>query len=81
MLEDWGLTYFIDGMTTHEHPLPIPELYDDVLSLIAASGTSYTQVAAMNYGGLFGQGWVHQTFDIVGDPKYVRKNNLDSLRQ
>jgi hypothetical protein len=63
-------------MTTHEHPLPIPELYDDVLSLVAASGSSYTQVAAMNYGGLFGQDWVHQSFDIVGDAKYVRTELL-----
>lgn len=45
---DWDLSYFIDGYTSLEHPVPVPELYDDVLSLVAASGSSYTPLAVMN---------------------------------
>lgn len=81
---DWDLTYFIDGFTSLEHPLPIPELYDDVLSLVAASGSSYTPLAVMNYGGIFGQHWVHQSVEIPKDSKlrkYVRHDILESLTE
>lgn len=81
---DWDLTYFIDGYTSLEHPVPIPELYDDVLSLIAASGSSYTPLAVMNYGGIFGQHWIHQNNDIPGDVKlrkYVKHDILESLTE
>ncbi|KAI0475098.1 hypothetical protein GGR56DRAFT_644561 [Xylariaceae sp. FL0804] len=81
---DWDLTYFIDGYTSLEHPVPVPELYDDVLSLIAASGSSYTPLAVMNYGGIFGQHWIHQTHDIPGDQKlrrYVKHDILESLTE
>ncbi|KAL4792222.1 hypothetical protein BDV19DRAFT_392396 [Aspergillus venezuelensis] len=81
---DWGLTYFIDGYTSHEHPLPIPWLYDDVLSLIEASGSSYTPLAVMNYGGIFGQHWIHQNEEIPRDTKlrkYVRHDILESLTE
>ncbi|KAF3764082.1 hypothetical protein M406DRAFT_351573 [Cryphonectria parasitica EP155] len=81
---DWDLTYFIDGYTSLEHPVPVPELYDDVLSLISASGSSYTPLAVMNYGGIFGQHWIHQTVDIPGDKKlrnYVKHDILESLTE
>ncbi|ETS86262.1 hypothetical protein PFICI_00090 [Pestalotiopsis fici W106-1] len=81
---DWDLTYFIDGYTTLEHPVPVPELYDDVISLIAASGSSYTPLAVMNYGGIFGQHWVHQNHDIQQDKKlrnYVKHDILESLTE
>lgn len=81
---DWDLTYFIDGYTSLEHPVPVPELYEDILSLIAASGSSYTPLAVMNYGGIFGQHWIHQSFDIPGDEKlrkYVRHDILESLTE
>lgn len=81
---DWGLTYFIDGYTSQEHPIPIPELYDDVLSLVEASGSSYTPLAVMNYGGIFGQHWVHQSVNIPMDPKlrkYVQHDILESLTE
>ncbi|KAI1340702.1 hypothetical protein F5Y15DRAFT_48963 [Xylariaceae sp. FL0016] len=81
---DWGLTYFIDGYTSHEHPLPVPELYEDVLSLVAASGSSITPLAVMNYGGIFGQHWIHQTVEVPRDQKlrqYVKHDILESLTE
>lgn len=81
---DWDLTYFIDGYTSLEHPVPVPELYDDVLSLIAASGSSYTPLAVMNYGGIFGQHWIHQNVEIPSDPKlrkYVKHDILEGLTE
>ncbi|KAH8830826.1 hypothetical protein DL96DRAFT_1594464 [Flagelloscypha sp. PMI_526] len=52
---DWDLTYIIDGMTTVEHALPIPVLYDDVTILFAKSGTGITPTHLVNYGGGFGE--------------------------
>lgn len=81
---DWDLSYFIDGYTSLEHPVPVPELYDDVLSLVAASGSSYTPLAVMNYGGIFGQHYIHQSFDIPNDEKlrrYVKHDILESLTE
>lgn len=68
--------------TSQEHPLPVPELYDDVLSLVETSSSSYTPVTVMNYGGIFGQHWLHQNEDIPNDAKLrkcVRHDILESL--
>ncbi|KAL4972486.1 hypothetical protein BDW66DRAFT_154699 [Aspergillus desertorum] len=73
-----------NGYTSHGHPSPVPTLYEDVLSLIAASGSSYTPLAVMNYGGIFGQHWIHQSEDIVGDKKlrkFVKHDILESLTE
>lgn len=45
-------------MTTIEHPLPIPQLYDDVITLFALSGTGSTPTHIVNYGGVFGEQYV-----------------------
>lgn len=60
---DWDLTYIVDGMTTVEHSLPIPTLYDDVLTLFSASGTGNTPTHIVNYGGIFGEEyvWAHES--------------------
>jgi hypothetical protein len=42
-------------MTTVEHAIPIPQLYDDVLTLYAYSGTGYTPTHVVNYGGALGK--------------------------
>jgi len=52
---DWDMTYILDGMTTVEHSIPIPKLYDDVLILFAKSGTGNTPTHLVNYGGVFGE--------------------------
>jgi hypothetical protein len=57
-------------MTTVEHAIPIPQLYDDVLTLFALSGTGYTPTHIVNYGGAFGEQVVWATQDIPNDPKY-----------
>src|ERR1700733_772754 len=52
---DWDLTYIIDGMTTVEHALPVPTLYEDVMTLYALSGTGSTPTHLVNYGGVMGE--------------------------
>ncbi|KAF7794297.1 hypothetical protein EIP86_005430 [Pleurotus ostreatoroseus] len=60
------------GMTTVEHSLPIPVLYDDIKTLFILSGTSYTPTHVVNYGGVFGEEYVWATEDIPNDPKGLR---------
>ncbi|KAJ7091369.1 hypothetical protein B0H15DRAFT_977440, partial [Mycena belliarum] len=81
---DWDLTYIVDGMTTLEHAMPIPMLFDDVLTLFALSGTGYTPTHIVNYGGVFGEQLVWATEDIPNDPKLrslVPHANLNVLAE
>ncbi|PCH38468.1 hypothetical protein WOLCODRAFT_64922 [Wolfiporia cocos MD-104 SS10] len=76
---DWDLTYIIDGMTTIEHPLPVPVLYDDVLTLYAMSGTGSTPTHIVNYGGVMGEQYIWASEDIPNDPKLRRFTRHDIL--
>ncbi|TCD70593.1 hypothetical protein EIP91_002623 [Steccherinum ochraceum] len=76
---DWDQTYIVDGMTTIEHPLPIPQLYDDVITLFALSGTGSTPTHIVNYGGAWGEQYVWATEDIPNDPKLRRFTRHDVL--
>lgn len=56
-------------MTTVEHAIPTPVLYDDVMKLFILSGTAYTPTHIVNYGGTMGEQYVWATNDIPNDPK------------
>lgn len=56
-------------MTTVEHSLPIPVLYEDVLTLFALSGTGYTPTHIVNYGGAWGEQYVWAEDDVPNVPK------------
>jgi hypothetical protein len=53
-----------------EHALPVPILYDDILTLYAYSGTGATPTHIVNYGGAWGEQYVWATQDIPNDPKW-----------
>ena len=57
------------GMTTVEHAIPIPTLYEDVLNLFALSGTGSTPTHLVNYGGAWGEQFVWANEDVPTDPK------------
>lgn len=57
------------GMTTVEHSIPVPTLYDDVLILYAKSGTGASPTHLVNYGGAFGEQFVWATENVPNDPK------------
>ncbi|CAK5283098.1 unnamed protein product [Mycena citricolor] len=81
---DWDLTYIVDGMTTVEHALPVPQLFDDVLTLFALSGTAYTPTHIVNYGGAWGEQLVWATQDVPNDHKlraFVPHAKLDVLSE
>lgn len=56
-------------MTTIEHAIPIPVLYDDVLTLYSQSGTASTPTHVVNYGGVMGEQLVWASVDVPNDPK------------
>ena len=58
-------------MTTIEHALPIPVLYDDVLNLYALSGTASTPTHIVNYGGVMGEQLIWATEDIPNNEKWA----------
>ena len=57
-------------MTTVEHAIPVPILYDDVQILFALSGTGSTPTHVVNYGGAFGEQFAWAHYDVPNDPKY-----------
>lgn len=67
---------FPQGMTTIEHALPIPVLYDDILTLYAESGTGATPTHIVNYGGAMGEEFIWANQDIPNNPKSVTGFNL-----
>jgi len=58
-------------MTTIEHNLPVPRLYEDVLTLYALSGTGATPTHLVNFGGAWGEQLVWTNEDVPNDPKYA----------
>ncbi|KAL6308701.1 hypothetical protein BKA93DRAFT_763864 [Sparassis latifolia] len=79
MNNDWDQTYIVDGMTTIEHALPIPALYDDILTLYALSGTGSTPTHVVNYGGVMGEQYIWAKEDIPNDQKLRRFTRHDIL--
>jgi imidazolonepropionase-like amidohydrolase len=54
------LTMVLDGHTGIEHNLPVAPLRDDVIGLVARSGTGVTPTLVVSYGGLNGEYWWYQ---------------------
>ncbi len=76
------MTMVLDGHTTIEHALPISPLGRDVLTLLSRSGTAYTPTLLVAYGGLQGDKWFHQHYEIWRDEKlarFVPQSILDSI--
>jgi Tol biopolymer transport system component len=59
-----NLTEAMDGYPGREHSLPIFPLYQDVVTLMAKSGTTYTPTLLVNYGGPFGENYFYEHNDI-----------------
>ena len=57
-------THVIDGHTGVEHSLPVPNLYNDVVTLFAKSKTGYTPTMIVGYGGLSGEYYFYQHYNV-----------------
>ena len=75
------ITTVIDGFTAFEHALPY-ELHDDVVQLLARSGTYYTPTLLVAYGGPTAEQYFYQVANPHGDPvlgRFVPHRMLDRL--
>ena len=57
-------TMILDGHTTVEHSLPVPKLYNDIVTLFAKSKTAYTPTLIVGYGGLNGEYYWYQKTNV-----------------
>lgn len=62
------LTTVVDGFTAFEHALPY-EIHDDVVQLLARSGTYYTPTLLVAYGGPPAEPYFYQTANPHDDPR------------
>jgi len=79
---EMDMTFVLDGHTTIEHALPITPLRNDVVSFLARSGTAYTPTLLVAYGGISGDKWFHQHYDLWKDErlqKFVPQRIVDGL--
>lgn len=79
---EMDMTFLLDGHTTVEHALPMTPLEKDVVELFAKSGTSYTPTLLVAYGGISGDKWFHQHYDLWKDErlqKFVPQSVVDGL--
>ena len=67
-----NLTEAIDGYAGIEHTLPIAPLYNDVVTMLAQSGVTYTPTLLVQYGGPWAENYWYQHHDILKDPKVAR---------
>jgi Tol biopolymer transport system component/imidazolonepropionase-like amidohydrolase len=65
------MTMILDGHTTIEHALPMTPLRNDVVTLLARSGTAYTPTLLVAYGGISGDRWFFQHYEIWKDPQLL----------
>ncbi|RMG96218.1 MAG: amidohydrolase [Deltaproteobacteria bacterium] len=66
------MTMVVDGHTGIEHALPVARLYDDVVSLFAATEVGYTPTLVVGYGGLFGENYWYAESDVFAHERLRR---------
>jgi len=67
-----NLGFVMDGHTGLEHALPVTPIYKDVIDLFAKSQSGYTPTLLVAYGGLSGEHWFYQHYDVFNDAKLRR---------
>jgi hypothetical protein len=79
-----NLTHALDGFSGNEHALPVVPLFDDVVTVFAQTGITYTPTLLVAYGGPFGETDFFTTTDIHSDPKmrrFVAHAVIDKVRR
>jgi Tol biopolymer transport system component/imidazolonepropionase-like amidohydrolase len=69
---EFDMSMVLDGHTTIEHSLPQTPLYNDVVTLFSRSKTAYTPTLLVAYGGLSGDKWFHQHYELWKDERLQR---------
>ncbi len=60
----YNMTHYLDGHTTVEHNVPVTPLYEPELQLMSKSATGYTPTLIVDYGGLNGEFYWYQHFNV-----------------
>ncbi|MBC7921633.1 MAG: amidohydrolase family protein, partial [Ferruginibacter sp.] len=76
------LTQILDGYPGNEHSFPISPLYQDVVTLVAQSGTYYTPTLLVSYGGPWAENYYYTSTNVHDDAKlrrFVPHSEVDKL--
>ncbi|HEY0304943.1 MAG TPA: amidohydrolase family protein [Longimicrobiales bacterium] len=73
----YNVTHVLDGHTTVEHSLPVPRLYQDVVQLFAQSKTGYVPTLLVAYGGLGGENYWYQHYNVWEHPLLMQYTPAD----
>ncbi len=68
-LFELDMTMVVDGHTTIEHTVPVPNVYADVTSLWPPTKVGYTPTLLVGYGGLFGENYWYQKTNVWENPR------------
>ncbi|UII20902.1 amidohydrolase family protein [Fulvivirga ligni] len=66
-----NMSMIMDGHTGIEHNIPVAPVYKDVLELWGNSNTGYTPTLIVNYGGLNGEYYFYQNYNVWEDEKLL----------
>ena len=66
-----NFTQVMDGHTGIEHNIPIAPVYKDVTTMWGQSNTGYTPTLIVNYGGLNGENYFYQKYDVWKEQKLL----------
>ncbi|HEX4822907.1 MAG TPA: amidohydrolase family protein [Candidatus Polarisedimenticolaceae bacterium] len=80
--QEMDMTFILDGHTTVEHALPYTPLRKDTVEFFAKSTTAYTPTLLVAYGGISGDKWFHQHYDLWKDDRlqmFVPQGIVDQL--
>ncbi len=64
-----NMTMVVDGHTTVEHTIPVPNIYKDVLSLWPPTKVGYTPTLLVGYGGNWGENYWYQKTNVWENPR------------
>jgi imidazolonepropionase-like amidohydrolase/Tol biopolymer transport system component len=67
-----NMTMVVDGHTTVEHTIPVPNAYKDVLALWPPTRVGYTPTLLVGYGGNWGENYWYQKTNVWENPKLSR---------
>lgn len=69
---EMNLSMVVDGHTSIEHSLPVTPIFNDIAQLFGRTGTVETPTLLVAYGGLSGEHWFYQHYDVFNDQKLLR---------
>ena len=64
-----NMTMVVDGHTTVEHTIPVPNIYKDVMALWPPTKVAYTPTLLVGYGGNWGENYWYQKTNVWENPR------------